>query len=342
MKNHVSSLFIALLFTALFVTGCTTPTLPTADTPLPPVTGIPPAPDQSEQNPIPDKDTSSFTPPATNQSEQNPIPDKDTSSFDTIAITLHSITMQSRLQGSGREVPLALFNISLRNDGSDESVSIDNTSLILVARGSLDQVYFSPETGTLPEGSTNPLIPVTLDPGQEQRGTVVFQLIEKVHSGVLYVKYPDWTIAGELYIPEISNGSLPDADYDNQKTLGMRVHSAVQMKTIPGMNLRQEARIAIINVSITNYAGSDVTIQREQLFIQTEQSRTLEHGGDRVTKEMARQYLRFPLALQPGETKTGPVLYVIKSGTRTNKLVLMDSNCVIQSMVDLNPLYRYE
>lgn len=143
-------------------------------------------------------------------------------------------------------------------------------------------------------------------------------------------------------IPEISNGSLPDPDYDDQKTLGMRVHSAVQMKTIPGMNLRQDARIAIINVSITNYAGSDVTIPREQLFIQTERSTTLEHGGDRVTREMARQYLRFPLVIRPGETITGPVLYVIHSGTRTNTLVLMDRNGVIQSMVDLNPLYQYK
>ncbi len=114
------------------------------------------------------------------------------------------------------------------------------------------------------------------------------------------------------------------------------------MKTIPGMNLRQDARIAIINVSITNYAGSDVTIPREQLFIQTERSTTLEHGGDRVTREMARQYLRFPLVIRPGETITGPVLYVIHSGTRTNTLVLMDRNGVIQSMVDLNPLYQYK
>jgi hypothetical protein len=133
---------------------------------------------------------------------------------------------------------------------------------------------------------------------------------------------------------------LPDQDY--KKTLGMSVDSAVQMKTIPGMNLKSGAKIAIINVSITNHADSDVTIQREQLFIRTERGATLEHGGDRVTREMAASYLRFPLHIPPGGTLSGPVLYVIYSGTRVNKLVLMDNNCVFQSMVDLNTIYRYE
>jgi len=286
--------------------------------------------------------TVATTPPPMNESTQKPVLEKDASSFDFIEITVHAITVQSRGQTSGTDVPLATFDISLRNNGIPEGFSIDNKSLVLIAPDYPDQVFLFPETEHLPEGSTNTVFPVQLSLGQETRGTVVFLLRENVRSGVLYVKYPNWTIAGEQYIPEIATGALPRSDQDYPKTLAMTVDSAVQMNTIPGMNLRPGVKIAIINVSITNHADSDVTIRREQLVILAERGVTLEHGGDRVTREMARQYLRFPLHIEPGDTLSGPVLYIIYSGTRTNKLVLMDNNCVFQSIVDLNTMYRYE
>ena len=73
-----------------------------------------------------------------------------------------------------------------------------------------------------------------------------------------------------------------------------------------------------------------------------ERGSTLEHGGNRVTREIARDYLRFPLVIKPGETITGPVLYVISSSTRINTLVLTDSNFVIHSFADVNNIYQYE
>ena len=317
--NKKSAFFLIPCLVGVFVlaAGCTTPIPPGEHSTEIQVTG---------------------TTPILSESDQKPVLEKDTSAFDFIEITIHTITVQNL----GTELPLATFDISLRNDGIPEGFSIDNRSLVLIAPEYPGQVNIYPKTDLLPEGGTNTLLPLHLALGQEARGTVVFPLLENVHSGVLYVKYPNWTIAGEQYIPEIANGALPRSDQDYPKTIGMRVDSAVQKKTIPGMNLQPGVKIAIINVSITNHAGFDVTIGREQLFLLTERGGTLEHGGDRLTREMAAQYLRFPLHIQPGETRSGSVLYIIYSGTKTNKFVLMDNNGVIQSMVDLNTLYRYE
>ena len=316
-KKSAVLLLLCIVCVSVLAAGCTTHTPPLEHSTDLPVTG---------------------TTPPVNESDQKSVIEKDTSAFDFIEITIHNITVQN----PGTEVPLATFDISLRNDGIPEGFSIDNRSLVLIAPDYPDQVFLYPETEHLPEGSTNTLFPVHLSLGQETRGTVVFPLRENVRSGVLYVKYPNWTIAGEQYIPEIAHGAMPGSDQDYPKTLAMNVDSAVQMKTIPGMNLLPGAKVAIINVSITNHADSDITIRREQLFILTERGTTFEHGGDRVTRDMARQYLSFPLHIKPGETLSGPVLYIIYSGTRTNKLVLMDNNCVFQSMVDLNPIYQYE
>jgi hypothetical protein len=317
--NKKYAFFLILYLVGVFVlaAGCTTQTPPSKQSTELPVAG---------------------TTPTINESDQNPVLETDTSAFDLIEITIHRITVQN----PGTEVPLATFDISLRNNGIPEGFSIDNRSLVLIAPDYPGQMNIYPKTEHLPEGTTNTIFPLHLAPGQEARGIVVFPLLQNVHSGALYVKYPNWTIAGEQYIPEIANGALPPSDQDYKKTLGMSVDSAVQMKTIPGMNLQPGVKIAIINVSITNHADTDATIRREQLFILTERGGTFEHGGDRLTREMAAQYLRFPLHIQPGETLSGPVLYIIYSGTRTNKLVLIDNNGIIQSMADLNTMYRYE
>ena len=158
----------------------------------------------------------------------------------------------------------------------------------------------------------------------------------------LYAKYPNWTILGDVYIADISKDLTSTANSGYSKNLEMVVHSAVQKKTIPGFNLREGSKIAIVNVSITNNNPADITIYRENVFIMNERGSTLEHGGDRVTNEIARDYLRFPFIIKPGETITGPVIYVVSSGTRVNTLVVMDENYVINSVADLNTIYQYE
>jgi hypothetical protein len=160
---------------------------------------------------------------------------------------------------------------------------------------------------------------------------------------VLYVRDRDWTIGGELVIPEISNGSQGSSDTEYPKNLGLIVHSAVRSTTLLGMGpLVSGNKFAVINVSITNHGTADVGIRRENLFILTERDMAYEHGGERVTPDIARQYLRFPLVIPPGETRSGSILYIVFPGTRVNKLVLTDRNFVINSIADLNGIYRYE
>jgi hypothetical protein len=264
------------------------------------------------------------------------------SRFDIVQITLHNITVLSQGQKSGRVSRLAVFDISLRHDGARD-YSLDNLSLVCF-ESDHDQAHrLYPETSYFQETGENPLLPCTLIPGLEKRGTVVCPILENVDSMVLYIRDRDWTIGGELVIPEIVNGSQGNSDSGYPKNLGLIVHSAVQRRSIPGTgkNLVSGHKVAIINVSITNYNPSEVRIRRENLFILTEGDTTYEHGGERVEPEIARQYLRFPLVIPPGETKSGPILYYVSS-TRINRLVLTDRNFVINSIVDLNGIYRYE
>jgi hypothetical protein len=122
----------------------------------------------------------------------------------------------------------------------------------------------------------------------------------------------------------------------------MTAYSAVQYRTFFGMTSTTGNRHAVINVSITNQGTADMGIPREHLFILTERGMTFEHGGERTYPEIARLFLRFPLVLHPGETRNGSILYIVFPGTRINQLILTDRNYVIQSMVDLNRIYRYE
>jgi hypothetical protein len=281
--------------------------------------------------------------PATNEPSQ-PVTavEADSPAFPSIQMTVHNITVQTMTQKSGRGIRFAVFDLSLRNDGIKEGFSFTNTSLVCIEIESNDESLLSPDVENLQEISIDPLLPCILAYGQEKRGIVLFPLPEKVKSVVLYTRDTDWTMVGQVYIPDISLGSPAISGSEYPRNLELFVHSAVQTISIPSIKPQTGNKVAVINVSITNKNPYEVYISREHLLIQTERGRTLEHGGDRVEREVARHYLDFPLVIPPGETKSGSLLFIVRSGTRINQLTLSDSNFVINSMVNLNNYYRYE
>ena len=281
--------------------------------------------------------------PATNEPAQPVTPaEADSPSFPSIQMTVHNITVQTITQKSGRGIRFAVFDLSLRNDGIKEGFSFTNTSLVCIEIESNDESLLSPDVENLQENSADPLLPCILAYGQEKRGIVLFPLPEKVKSVVLYTRDTDWTMVGQVYIPDISLGSPAISGSEYPRNLELFVHSAVQTISIPSIKPQTGNKVAVINVSITNKNPYEVYISREHLLIQTERGRTLEHGGDRVEREVARHYLDFPLIIPPGETRSGSILFIVRSGTRINQLTLSDSNFVINSMVNLNNYYRYE
>jgi len=331
--SHWQGILTGLILSLVLCTGCLfSPSVEHAS----PVSPFSTAP----TSPVP---TFSTAPTVTlDRADQgSPALETSPSRYETIHIALHNITVLSRRQKSGKEFKIAVLDISLRNDGV-RALSLGNMSLACFESDHEQGHRLYPETGYFQETGENPLLPCRLFPGQEKRGTVIYQVLEGVDSMVLYVKYPNWTIAGELFIPEIANGSQGSSDSEYPKNLGMIVHSAVQRSTLLGMTLTSGNRYAVINVSITNHGTADVRIRRENLFILTEREITYEHGGERVTEDIARQFFRFPLVIHPGETRIGPILYIVFPGTRINRLVLTDRNFVIHSIVDLNNIYRYE
>jgi hypothetical protein len=188
----------------------------------------------------------------------------------------------------------------------------------------------------------NPILNRPLSPGEEIRGNVGFELVQSAESLMLFLKYPDWRIAGQVAIPEVMNGTSSITNRDYQKNLKLFVHSAVLKTSIPGFTASPGNRLAVINVSITNENPTDAVITSENLLILTEQGITFEHGGSHTTKEIAKNFLYLPLTIKPGETISGPMFYSVKGGSRINKLVVTDKNLVFNSMVDLNNLYQYE
>lgn len=340
-RNLRQGLLAGLILFMVFFSACLSPSSDGGTDAVPLSSAAPghtPEPAAPGTTPSPEQDESPEEPGHLSSILQ------DSSHFNSISIVVHNITVYQVRQRSGKVLPMALLDLSLRNNAIEKVYSLDNTSLVCIESNPADQYpgFMAPTSEFLQEENTVALLPCTLAPGQEQRGTVVFILVENVESMVLYVKEPDWTIVGELFIPDVANGSRSSSWNEYTKNLEMVVHSAVLKDTIPGMNLQQGRRILIINVSITSHYPDDVVIPRETIFIITEQrGRQFEHGGDRVTREIARQYLRFPLLIHPGETTTGPILFTYGS-TRINKFVLTDRNHVIQSIVDLNDLYRYE
>lgn len=123
--------------------------------------------------------------------------------------------------------------------------------------------------------------------------------------------------------------------------LQITVNSATLYRTLPGFTNREGTGISVINVSIKNNRDSDWSIARECLVIKTETDTTMEHGGDRVSSDMAADYLRFPIKIGPGETKTGLIIYIVNTGSLKNDLLLKDGNNVVLARVDLNKIYTY-
>jgi hypothetical protein len=146
---------------------------------------------------------------------------------------------------------------------------------------------------------------------------------------------------GDTVIKNISNGSVNNTNGTSLRPVGLIVHSAAKYRTLPGWNNQEGTCIAVINVSITNYQPTLLWLPRDNLYIKTNlPGSTLEHGGDRVSPEIARNFLRFPVTIGPGETKTGSIVYIVNSGPPVNNLVLTDKNNVPQEMVDLNEYYN--
>jgi len=281
--------------------------------------------------------------PLLNQSDQAP-PIKDTTtSFDDIRITVHDSTMKSLKKRSGDTFSVILLNISLKNEGIDDTFFLDNRSLVCFQSDGNHLFPEYPQSDYYQVKITNPLLPCTAAPGEEVRGDVYFFWNKNAVAGMpLYVRSPDWTIVGGVYIPDIAEATrtIPNGEYP--KDLGLEVPSAVRKATVPGWRASPGHGIAIINVSITNHRPSDVTVQSEHLLLLTEKPITLEHGGDKLSPEMARDYLRFPFVIHANETRSGSVFFGVYSGTKVNKIALTDEKYMIQSLVDLNGIYRYE
>jgi len=279
---------------------------------------------------------------ATNDSVSPPVIQKYSSAFATVSITVNNVTVKTVPKRSGDTFSVVVLDLSVKNTGLDESFFFENRSLVSFQS---DSEHLFPEYPQFEYSSVNitrPLVNRTADPGEEIRGEVYFFLNPGVDSMSLYVRYPDWTIAGGAYLPDLSNANRALSDNEYPKYLALEVPSAVRKPTIPGWRASPGHGVAIINVSITNHNHERAVIRSEHLWLLTEKPITLEHGGDKMTPEMARDYLRFPIVVPAGGTTNGSVFFGVYSGTRINKIALVDENLVIHSMVDLNGIYHYE
>jgi len=255
---------------------------------------------------------------------------------------VNNVTVKTVPKRSGDTFSVVVLDLSVKNTGLDESFFFENRSLVSFQS---DSEHLFPEYPQFEYSSVNitrPLVNRTADPGEEIRGEVYFFLNPGVDSMSLYVRYPDWTIAGGAYLPDLSNTNRALSDNEYPKYLALEVPSAVRKPTIPGWRASPGHGVAIINVSITNHNHERAVIRSEHLWLLTEKPITLEHGGDKMTPEMARDYLRFPIVVPAGGTTNGSVFFGVYSGTRINKIALVDENLVIHSMVDLNGIYHYE
>ncbi|HNW80124.1 MAG TPA: hypothetical protein PKJ91_01475 [Methanoregulaceae archaeon] len=279
---------------------------------------------------------------ATNDSVSPPVIQKYSSAFATVSITVNNVTVKTVPKRSGDTFSVVVLDLSVKNTGLDESFFFENRSLVSFQS---DSEHLFPEYPQFEYSSVNitrPLVNRTADPGEEIRGEVYFFLNPGVDSMSLYVRYPDWTIAGGAYLPDLSNANRALSDNEYPKYLALEVPSAVRKPTIPGWRASPGHGVAIINVSITNHNHERAVIRSEHLWLLTEKPITLEHGGDKMTPEMARDYLRFPIVVPAGGTTNGSVFFGVYSGTRINKIALADENLVIHSMVDLNGIYHSE
>ncbi|MEI6293476.1 MAG: DUF4352 domain-containing protein, partial [Methanomicrobiales archaeon] len=259
-----------------------------------------------------------------------------------IQVTVHNVTTKSIKQKSGNEINFVIIDMSLKNEGVKESFSLDNKSLVIFEANEQGLHHIYPDPRNYEGNIKNPLPLGSLSPGEKIRGVVLFQIFDSVDSIVLYIKDPNWAILGDVFISDISDFKQVRSDKEYIKNLSLVVHSAVQKNAIQGVAADPGHKFSVINVSITNNNPTDITLQRENLVILSEKEMTLEAGGNRQPDKIARNYLRFPFTIHPGETITGPVLYGVHTGSRTNKIALSDDHFVINSMADLNNIYQYE
>ena len=234
----------------------------------------------------------------TNETEkiQKPSAPDGRAVFDSINVTVHSV---ERIHKGDEN--FIFLNLTIKNEKISDGFSLDNTTIMCFDQNEAHRFY--PVSTDLPMEIKDPLIPTTLHPGQEKQGTIVFRLWDSVKSINLYVGYSNWTLLGESVISDISKNSTEISDVDYLKKRGLIVHSAVQHHNLPGWNNQPGTSIAEINVSITNYQTYDIKLPRENIFIITERSRTLEKGGDRAKPEIARKLFRFPLSIAPVKQK---------------------------------------
>jgi hypothetical protein len=145
---------------------------------------------------------------------------------------------------------------------------------------------------------------------------------------------------GNPVIKNISGDSLNTTNGTSLRPVELIVHSAARYRTLPGWRNLEGTCIVEVNVSITNNKPSDLWLTRDNVYIKTNvPGHALEHGGDRASPEIARRYLRFPITIGPGETKTGSIVYIVYSGPPVNYLVLTDKDNIEQVIVDLNEYY---
>lgn len=280
---------------------------------------------------IPENQEKNFT--GTHETDKILAEPNDRAVFDSVNVTVHSLETIHK----GKE-NFVFLTLTLVNEKISEGFSLDTASLVCFDQNSGDRFY--PVSENLPMELKDPILPATLRMGQEKKGTVVFNVWDSVKSINVYVGYPNGTFVGESVISDISQNSTDISDVVPPKKMGLIVHSAVQHRTLPGWNNQPGTSIAEINVSITNYQPHDIRLIRENIFILFERGMALEHGGDRTTPEIARNYLRFPLSIAAGDTETGTIVYIIYRGRKINQLVLTDRNFVIHSMADLNDHYH--
>jgi hypothetical protein len=152
---------------------------------------------------------------------------------------------------------------------------------------------------------------------------------------------------GAPLIANTSEGPAKHPVAGSPEKIQITINSATMYHTLPGFTNKAGTGISVINVSIKNNLATDYRISREYLYIKSERDTTLEHGGDRLSSDVAGKYLRFPITIGPGETKTGSLVYIVNYGTRTNDLilsatdVLRETNVTVLAKVDLNKVYIY-
>ena len=325
-------LFIFCITFLILAAGCTTQTPLSTD-----ATSLEVTPETGNNgNNSPISVPTGATQAIRNEPEQNSILEKDSSGFDSIRITIHNATVHTLRQRSGKEFSVIVFEVSMKNERLNEAFVFENESLICFQS---DYEHFYPEYPQVDYHQVNitdPLLLRSVAPGEQIQGEVYFYLNKNVRSMAFYVKYPNWSVVGGTFIPDLSDVTqcIPDREY--QKNIELVVHSAVQKGSLPDYHTSPGHKVAIINVSITNNNPTDIIIRSENFLLLTERHITLEHARGRAN------YLKFPFTIRPGETKSGSVLMGIYSGTRTNKIALTDKNFVIHSLIDLNGIYRYE